>query len=530
MSADPSSDNPLTSEDEYRLDLRRILIVVSVMLAVLLEIIDTSIVNVALPSMMGNLGASLDEIDWVITGYIISNVIVIPMTGWMAARFGRKRYFTTSILVFTTASLFCGTSGSVSQLVTWRIVQGLGGGALLATSQAILIESFPPSKQGVGQAIFGVGAMIGPSLGPTLGGWLTDNYSWHWIFLINVPLGLVAAALCATQLSDPAHLAEQRRTKVDWPGIALLIVGIGSLQTLLERGNREGWFASDWITALAVTAGVALVALVWRELATDQPIIDLRILKRRSLSTGCGLGMLMGVGLYGSIFLFPVYTQSLLRWSAWDSGLAILPSSIATALVMAVVGRIVWNVGPRVILGSGMLIMIAALLGMSHWTLAAGWDQLLGPQILRGIAMGAMFVPLSTATLRSLPPREVAQGAGLYNLFRQLGGSFGIAILTTALDHRALVHRTGLAAHVGPLDPVAAGKLDAIAHGLVLRGVDPFSARSAAAAFLDHLLNAQASLQAFQDAYLGLAVLFVCALPLAFGVARHAPGKYAPIE
>jgi DHA2 family multidrug resistance protein len=520
----------LASEEDYRLDLRRILIVVSVMLGVLLEIIDTSIVNVALPSMMGNLGATLDEIDWVITGYIISNVTVIPMTGWMAARFGRKRYFTTSILVFTAASLFCGTSTSVSELVLWRVVQGLGGGALLATAQAILVESFPPSKQGVGQAIFGVGAMIGPSLGPTLGGWLTDNYSWHWIFLINVPLGLVAASLCATQLTDPDYLKDQRRTRVDWAGIALLVAGVGSLQTVLERGNREDWFASPLITALAATAAVALVALVWRELTTDQPIIDLRVLKRRPLWTGCGLGMLMGVGLYGSIFLFPVYTQSLLRWSAWDSGLAILPSSIATALVMSVVGRLIWNVGPRAILAVGMGVMVFALVGMSHWTLASGWDQLLTPQILRGIAMGGMFVPLSTATLRSLPPREVAQGAGLYNLFRQLGGSFGIAILTTVLDHRAQVHRTGLAPHLGPLDPVASHTLDALTRGLLQRGLDPHSARTAAAAALDRMLDAQASLQAFQDAYLGMAILFACALPLVFGVARHAPGKHAPIE
>lgn len=520
----------LTSEEEYRLDLHRLLIVISVMLAVVLEIIDTSIVNVALPSMMGNLGASLDQADWIITGYIVSNVIVIPMTGWLAMRFGRKRYFVTSILLFTLASLLCGLSGSINELVFWRIVQGVGGGALLATSQTILIESFPPSKQGVGQAIFGVGAMIGPSLGPTLGGWLTDQFSWHWIFLINVPIGLVAAALCATQLEDPAHLERRRDAPVDWPGMALLAIGIGSLQTLLERGNREDWFASPMIQMLALTAVVGIAALIYRELTADDPVIDLRVLRRRSLAIGCTLGSLMGMGLYGSVFLFPVYSQSLLRWSAWESGLAILPSSLATAVLMVFVGRLVWRIGPRIPFVAGMVVMFVALYHMSHWTLASGWDEIIGPQILRGIAMGSMFVPLSTATLRSLPGSEVAKGAGLYNLFRQLGGSMGIAILTTLLDHRTDVHRVGLAGQVGSLNPVAAQTLSSISHAMTLRGADALTAQHTATALLGRLVDAQAMAESFSDAYAIMAVLFIALLPLGLAIQRHAPGKYSAIE
>jgi DHA2 family multidrug resistance protein len=520
----------LTSEDEYRLDLRRLLIVVSVMLGVLLEIIDTSIVNVALPSMMGNLGASLDEADWIITGYIVSNVIVIPMTSWLAGRFGRKRYFTTSILIFTFASLMCGLSTSVEEIVGWRIVQGLGGGALLATAQTILIESFPPSKQGVGQAIFGVGAMIGPSLGPTLGGWITESLSWHWIFLVNVPIGLLAAALSATQLEDPEHLQRTRGTPVDWPGMALLAVGVGALQTLLERGNRLDWFASGEIRLLAVAAVVGLVGLVHRELTCDDPVIDLRVLRRRSLAIGCLLGTLMGLGLYGSIFLFPVFSQSLLGWSAWNSGLAILPSSITTAVVMAFVGRLVWRLGPRIPFVFGMLVMLVALHEMSRWTLASGWDQIVGPQVLRGLAMGCMFVPLSTATLRSLPGPEIAKGAGLYNLFRQLGGSLGIALLTTVLDERAAFHRSGLAAGVGPFEPNTVEAVNAISHGMVLRGADPESAASMATAVLGRLIDAQAGVEAFSDAYALIALLFVVMLPLGLMIARHAPGKHAPIQ
>jgi DHA2 family multidrug resistance protein len=509
-----------------RLDLRRLLIVFSVMLAVLLEIIDTSIVNTALPAMMGNLGATLDEIDWVITGYIISNVVVIPLTGWLAATFGRKRYFVTSILIFTFASLMCGLAQSADALVFWRVVQGLGGGALLSTSQAIMIETFPARQQGTGQAIFGLGAMIGPSLGPTLGGWLTDEYSWHWIFLINVPLGVLAAFLCATSLRPPA-VEPRRADRVDWIGIALLIVGIGALQTVLERGHKDDWFESRtivWLTGAAVIGGLAFIV---REMTTAHPVVDLRVLRHRALAVGCALGVLTGIGLYGSIFLLPVYTQSLLGWTAWDSGLAVLPSSVMTAVMMVVCGRLVYKLGPRVLLGTGMVVMIVGLWKMSQWTLASTYDHLFWPQVLRGLAMGLMFVPISLATLRALPPADLAQGAGLYNLFRQLGGSFGVALLTTVLDRRAEVHRFALSEHAGRLDPIAAQQLQQATAGLMGRGLDAHGAERAAAAMLDGRVGAAAQLHAFQDAYVYIALLFVLGLPLVFFVSNRIPGMEA---
>lgn len=513
-----------------RLDLRRLLIVVSVMLAVLLEIIDTSIVNVALPSIMGNLGASLDEASWILTGYIVANVIVIPMTGWLASRFGRRRYFTTSIAVFTLASLFCGLSTSIASLVAWRIVQGLGGGALLATAQTILVESFPPARQGTAQAIFGVGAMVGPSLGPTLGGWLTDAWSWHWIFLVNVPLGIAAGALCATQLRDPPHARARRGVPVDWPGIALLVVGIGALQTLLERGHRLDWFASGEIRLLAVAAGVGLVGLVVRELRVEHPVVDFRVLRHRDLAVGCVLGALIGLGLYGSVFLFPLYTQSLLGWNAWDSGLAILPSSLTTAVMMAFVGRLVWRVGPRLLFLSGMGVMLVALWEMSGWTLACGFDQILGPQVLRGVAMGLLFVPLSTATLRSLPTPRVAAGAGLYNLFRQLGGSLGIAMLTTLLERRAAVHGTELASQLTPYRASAGLALAELSERARAAGLDPEAAERLAVAALGRLAGLEARVEAFSDAYAAIFVLFALMLPVAWRMRRDAPGRFRPVD
>jgi DHA2 family multidrug resistance protein len=530
MSAEVASGYSLTSEADYRLDLPRILIVVSVMLAVMLEIIDTSIVNVAVPSMMGNLGATLDEIDWVITSYIVANVIVIPLTGWMAGRFGRKRYFTTSILVFTASSAMCGASTTVDALVFWRLVQGLGGGALVATSQAILVETFPPSKQGVGQALFGMGAMVGPSLGPTLGGFLTDNYSWHWCFLINVPLGIAAFALCAAHLHDPPHLERRRDGKVDWPGLAFLVVGVGALQTLLERGNKDDWFASPVIVALAICAAIGIVGLLIRELTVDDPMVDFRVLRHSQLALACFYGALTGMGLFGLIFLFPLYTQTLLGWTAWQSGLAVLPSSIVTALMMGVTGRIVWHVGPRPIFVAGMMLMPVTLWMMSHWSLASGWDDVFNAQMLRGFTMALLFIPLSTVGLRSLPSAEIAKGAGMYNLFRQLGGSFGIAILSMILDRRADVHLVSLAENVGPFDAPAVERLASLSQRFAERGLDSDAAGFAAQATLDRALHAAASMQAFYDAYFFIGLLFLITLPGAFLLARHAPGKHTPIQ
>jgi len=506
------------------LGLSQYLIVLSVMCAVLLEIIDTSIVNVALPSMMGNLGATLDEIDWVITGYIVANVIVIPMTGWLASRFGRTRYFVSSILLFTFASLMCGASRTTFALVSWRVVQGLGGGALLATSQAILMETFPPGRQGMAQALFGVGTMVGPSLGPTLGGFITDHWSWHWIFLINVPLGLAAAALCATQLRDPPYLSAQRAPRVDWPGIALLVVSIGALQFLLERGHKDDWFASPTVTLLALVTVVGLVLLVIHELRTDHPVVDLRILRQRPLVVGCLLGAVTTGGLYGCIFLFPVYTQSLLGWPAWNSGLAVLPSSLTTAVVMMAAGRVVYRVGPRRMIRVGMITMVASLIGMHAWSLQSGWDQLFMPQILRGLAMGMMMVPLSLATLRSLPPRDVPKAAGLFNLFRQLGGSLGISVLSTVLDQRGDAHRAALAAGVSPLAPATVNGLAALGARLQQAGLTPEAAQGAATAAVARSLEAHAQIAAFQDAYLLLAALFVLALPATWWIVRRLPG------
>lgn len=507
------------AEDE-RFGLRRLAIVLAVMLATLLEIVDSSIVNVALPDMMGNLGATLDEIGWVITGYILSNVIVVPMTSWFATRFGRKRYFVSSILFFTAASVACGFAASLPQLVVFRILQGLGGGALLATSQAIMVESFPASQIGLAQALFGVGVMIGPSLGPTLGGWITDHYTWRWIFFINLPLGLLAAFMCIVALHDPDHMKARRTPSIDWAGIALLVVAVGSLQWVLERGHRLDWFESREITLFAVLALAGAILFVWRELTAAHPVVDLRVLRHRSLAVGCIYGMLLGLGLYGSVFLFPVYTQSLLRFTAWQSGLAALPSSIATAFMMGFAGRLARSRGPRPVFLFGACVFLLAVWGMTGWTLQSGWDDLFWPQVARGIGLGAMFVPLSVATLGGLPLAAVPQGAGLYSLFRQLGGSAGVALLATILDHRSAVHRAYLSEHVSLLDPETWTRVSTLTAGFAQRGLDLATAKSASLLALARMLEAQAAMLAFSDCYRFVLLLFAACTPLALLLRR----------
>jgi len=494
------------------------------MLAVILEILDTSIVNVALPNMMGSLGATVDEIAWVVTSYIIANVIVIPMTSWLAARFGRRRYFVASILLFTTASFLCGAARSLPELVTFRVIQGLGGGALLAVAQALIVEIFPVQRQGTGQAVFGIGAMLGPSLGPTLGGWITDEWAWPWIFWVNVPLGIAAAILCWRFMPRTQPGMTRRIDRVDWPGIALLVVGIAALQVLLERGNQLDWFESNFIRALCITAVVALTWFTVHELRTPHPIVDLRVFRHRMLVIGCTYGTAMGIGLYGSIFLFPLFTQQILHWTPWQAGLGVLPSSVATAIMMPLAGRMLWKVGGAPIFGAGLLVFLPTLWEMSQWTAQSGFWDVFWPQVGRGVSMGLMFVPLSTATLRLLPPQDVLQAAGLYNLFRQVGGSLGIAALATMLDHRAVLHGAHLAESVTVFSDPTRMRLDALAAGLAARGLDPAQAHDGALQLLGGIVAQQSTVLAFRDCFLAIFALFLLLAPLV-PLLRHArPG------
>src|SRR5437868_277723 len=333
---------------------RKWIITITVILASLIELIDTSIVNVALPQMMGNLGATLDEVAWVVTAYVVANVIVIPMTGWLSSVFGRRNYFAGSIVLFTIASFFCGHAVGIWELVVFRFIQGVGGGALLSTSQSIMVETFPPEELGLANGLFGLGVVVGPTIGPTLGGWITDNYSWPWIFYVNIPIGIVATFLTLTFIPDPKEKHPVGR--IDWAGIGLLVTGIGSLQVVLERGEREDWFAAPYIVALAIAAAVGIVGFVWRELTAEHPVVNLRVLKDRSLAVGTLFTFILGFGLYSSVFIFPVFIQNLLGFTAMQTGLILLPGSLATAVMMPVVGKLMQRGFPAQIMNAAGFI------------------------------------------------------------------------------------------------------------------------------------------------------------------------------
>ncbi|HEX2779267.1 MAG TPA: DHA2 family efflux MFS transporter permease subunit [Gemmatimonadaceae bacterium] len=499
----------VASADRYRY---KYLIAVSVTLAAVLELIDTSIVNVAIPHMMGNLGATLDEIAWVSTGYIIANVIVIPLSAWLSAHFGRKRYFTGSILLFVVASFFCGAAGSLGALIFWRVVQGIGGGALLSTAQSTLYESFPPEEAGTGMAIFGMGVMVGPTLGPTLGGWITDNFNWPWIFYINVPLGIIAAVMTWAYVPDAEH--QERAERIDVLGIVLLAVGIGSLQWMLERGERYDWFESRFVTTLGVIAAVSLIALVWHELTTDEPVIDFHVLKSRQLTAGVAFATMLGFALFGSVFILPVFLQQLHGFTAWQTGKVILPGALASAFTMAIVGRNARKLDARYTVVAGALLFFAAMYKLSLMTYDSGAGELFWPLILRGVGLGLIFVPLTNAAMADLDVSQLHQGTGLFNLTRQLGGSLGIALMATLLTRFIKSEKAVLTEHVASTDPNVLARVDAMTRALVAKGASVGAAKLQAIAILDRQIGAQASVLAFSRIYLLSGIALLCALPL----------------
>ncbi|MEO7087030.1 MAG: DHA2 family efflux MFS transporter permease subunit [Gemmatimonadaceae bacterium] len=487
-------------------------IAIAVTLAAVLELIDTSIVNVAIPHMMGNLGVTLDEISWVSTGYIIANVIVIPMSGWLSAYFGRKRYLTGSIMLFVTASFFCGAARSLVGLVVWRVIQGIGGGALLSTAQSTLFEAFPPEEVGIGQAMFGVGVMVGPTIGPTLGGWIVDNYNWPWIFYINVPLGIIAALMTMAYVENAAH--QERAEHIDILGFLLLATGVGSLQWMLEKGDRYDWFDSRFITTLAVVSFVSFVLLVWRELTIDEPIIDFRVLKSRQLTAGVSIAAVLGLALYASIFVLPLFLQSLHGLTANQAGLVILPGALASAVTMAVVGKNVTRLDARLTVTVGALLFFGAMWKLAAMTLASGPDETFWPLIMRGVGLGLIFVPLTSASMAELSGSELAQGTGMFNLTRQLGGSLGIAIMATLLGRFTTQTRAVLVERVTNFDALSLARTQGITRALIARGVNPFVAKQQALLVLDKQITAQASVLAFGKIYVLSGAILLTGLPL----------------
>ncbi len=437
------------------MNIRIVLIVLTAAIASLLEIIDTSIVNVSIPTMMGNLGATLDEISWVTTGYMIANSIVLPIAAWLGSRLGRRRYFTSAILMFTAASFACGMAPNLTCLVVFRIIQGLAGGALLPTSQTLIQESFPAEKRGLAMAIFGLSVMVGPALGPTLGGYLTDNYGWRSIFNVNVPIGILAATLAWENVEDVSWEKNQEKG-VDWWGLLLLCIGVGSLQYVLERGQTDGWWDSFGIRACTVAAIAGIATFIYWELKVSNPIMNLRLFKRNVLRSGTALMLSLGIMLYALTFAVPIFASRVLpNMTATQTGLLFMPGSLVTALFMLPVGMLASKVNLKFLVLIGIVIGEASVLVMTRFTMDTGPTQILIPLIIRGVALAFLFIPINQLVLGEFEGAELGQVSGMQNFFRQMGGSIGIASLDTLITRFSAQNHNDLLYHVNALNSSA---------------------------------------------------------------------------
>jgi DHA2 family multidrug resistance protein len=487
-------------------------VAVAVAIGALLEVIDVSIVNVALTDIQSSLGATLSQVSWVVSSYTVANVIILPLSAWLGRRFGKKNYFIWSLIGFTVASVLCGLATNLPMLIIARVLQGLAGGGLLAKAQAILFETFPKSEQAMAQAFFGIIVIAGPAIGPTLGGYLVTNVDWRWIFFVNVPVGIAAVLLCMAAL--PKDEARPARTPVDWTALVLLAAGLGALQTVLEEGNADGWFDSQFILTLSVVAVVSLIAFVVRELRSPHPIVDLRVLRYRSLWAGSILSVVVGISLYGALFAIPIFATLVMHQTSQQIGMMLLPGAFASAVAMPIVGKLLGRFDARALLVGGALLLVLAIHQLATLNPQTGSDDLFLPLLVRSFGTVCMFLPLSMATLGPVPKEEIAAATGFYSLTRQLGGSIGVALLTTLLDRRQVFHRSVLIEHVGAADPGTLDRVAALTHTFLAKGFGAVEAHARALALLDGAVNQQAAVLSFGDTFWATGALILISLPL----------------
>ncbi len=498
------------------------LITLSVMIPTLLEILDTSIANVALSHIQGSLSAGQDEVTWVLTSYLVSNAVIIPMSGWLARLMGRKNYLMASVAVFTLSSMLCGLAQSLEALVFFRIIQGVGGGGLQPMSQAILLETFPPQQRGLAMAIYAMGAVLGPILGPLLGGYITDNYSWIWIFYINVPIGAVALYMCWAFIFDPPY--QQRRLsgeKVDCLGLALLSVGLGSLQIVLDKGQQEDWFASEQIVILSILAGVCLAVLVWWELRHANPIVNLRTFQYRNFAAGNVIMFFGFFAFFGSIVLLPMYLQNLMGYTSFLAGLVLGPSGAIMLILLPMVGKLTEKIDARLLLCLGLLISGLSLVFMSRFTLRIDIGTAILGRNMQAVGIAFFFVPLSFLTMAYIPRESMNNASALFSLLRNLGGSFGTAFVTTLLARRAQFHQHRLVEHLTPYDPPLAQARDALER---LMDLTPHEALGV----IYQYVQQQAAYMAYVDVFFVQALFFLSLAGFMWVIRRPDHGAHMP--
>lgn len=511
--ADAGTDHSAAAEMHWHPSHSPWLIATAVMAATFMEVLDTSIANVSLPHIAGNLSATTTESTWVLTSYLVSNAIVLPITGWLGIYFGRKRLLTLCIGLFTASSVLCGMAPNLAFLIVARVLQGIGGGAMLPISQAVLLESFPPQKRGVAMATFAMGVVVAPILGPTLGGWITDNYSWRWIFYINLPVGIFAMLMAQAYVEDPPYIKHAVIERVDAAGFLFLAVWLGTLQIILDKGQQEDWFESNWITTLAILSIACFIAFIIRELRTQHPVVNLRIFKSRNFSAGILLITSVGAVLYGTTAALPIFLQTMMGYPALNSGFALSPRGMGAFVTTILVGRLIGRVPNRILMmiGFSLLAVSSFWLGMINLQISV-WN-IIWPSVLNGVALSFIFVPLTTSTMGFLRQDQMGNATGIYNLMRNLGGSFGIALVGTFLDRRAQMHQAMMVGNLTPFDPAYGHQL-AVAESALRAYGDPVTAHLQAQHLIYGKLVQQASLWSFVEDFRFFGVLCLVCLPM----------------
>lgn len=486
---------------------------VTCMLGTFMEVLDTSVANVALPHIQGTYAAGTDEITWVITSYLVANAIVLPITGWLANFFGRKRFYLTCLSVFTVASLASGLAPTLWFLILMRVIQGLAGGAMVPMSQAITLDAFPDEEKGYGAALYGMGAICGPIAGPLLGGWLTDNWSWPWIFYINIPAGLVAFYLASSFIEDPPYL-EKPEGRVDWQSLVFIAVGLGCLEVFLNRGDRYDWFESPFIQVFAGLSVAGIALFIWRSLTAENPLVDLRVFKLREFSSGMLLIFLASFGMYGAFVCLPLFVQTLLHYTPTWAGIILAPAGVASIVAMGLAGACAGRVDVRILVGTGFAALVISMWMLSHLYLGIGLAWMIIAWIFQGFGLGLVLVPLATETILRVPPKLIGVSSGMFNLLRNEGGSVGIAISTTFLTQRAQFHHARLAEWISPFNPVAQHGFATMGAGLQARsGLDAVSNGQLTLGLMGGEVTRQAFVMSFADVFAFLALVFVVALP-----------------
>ena len=518
--ASPKDDKPEPTANKYLISL-------SVMFGVLMSVIDSSVVNVALPNIQGNLGATQQEITWISTGYLISVVILMPLTNWLSVRFGRKNVYLTSLVIFTAASVMCGMSRSLDELIFWRVVQGFGAGTLQPLAQAILREAFPPEEQALAMGFFGFVVLFGPAIGPTVGGYITDNIAWPWIFFINLPIGIIGFLFALRFLQDPNYAKGGVKLPIDGWGICFLALALSTMQTVLEEGQEDDWFQSPFIVAFTVISAITAILFIYRELTAKNPAVDLRILKNKSFAAGSAIGCVLGIGLFASLFLLPQYMQDLLGYTATQSGLSLMPRSLVMMVMMLMAGWLYPRMGARPMIVIGLCFTVVAQWLMGHFTLETSQKQFLIPQIVQGVGFGMVFVALSTAALAEVDRRNMTSATGLYNLIRQLGGSFGTAAVVTILTTKTQDARGALVPYANNTSSAYAESIASSALGFVHDGFSVSTARDMAMKVIDNIIGQQSLMIGYEYVFYAIGTLFVVCIPLVFLLSK---GSKEPVE